>query len=116
MTPTPPPPMPDWIVHASDGTVRRLWDYRQRSHLVLLNDPKAEASERRRWSEAIASDRKRWDWLQVSFLVADRVPQAEAPGAYLIDRYGRLLAHYAPGQWTFDDIEREFLYHEARHC
>jgi hypothetical protein len=34
----------------------------------------------------------------------------------LIDRYGFFLNYFPLDRWNFDDLEREFLYYEARHC
>jgi len=38
------------------------------------------------------------------------------PGAYVIDRYGMFWNYFSPDHWTFDDLERDLIYYEARHC
>jgi len=39
-----------------------------------------------------------------------------SPGAYVVDRYGMFWNYFAPGNWTFDDLERDLMYYEANHC
>ena len=108
--------IPDWEVKDSEGTMHRLWDYRQKSHLLLINEPDSDPQTRQRWLSAIEADRKQWDWLNVRVLVVAGPPQGLPPGAHAIDRYGLFINTFPSAHWQFDDLEREFLYYEARHC
>jgi hypothetical protein len=108
--------IPNWIIKDSRGEKHSLWDYRQKSHLVLLFDPDATPDLIKRWLSAIEADKKQWDWLNVKILIVAGVPEDVQPGVYAIDRYGILLNIYPANHWSFDDLEREFLYYEASHC
>ena len=108
--------VPNWEIKDHLGEKHSLWDYRQKSHLVLLVDPEATKETIHRWLLAIESDKKQWDWLNVKFIIAPTASKEVAPGAYAIDRYGLLLNIYSSNQWSFDNLEREFLYYEAYHC
>jgi len=108
--------IPNWTVKDNEGESRVLWDYRQKSHLVLIYDPEADADKRRHWRAAIHVDRKQWDWLNAALLLVKAAPEEMTPGIYLIDRYGFFLNYFPLDRWNFDDLEREFLYYEARHC
>ena len=108
--------IPNWEIKDQEGQKRSLWDYRQKSHVVLLYDPESDAKTIARWLSAIQADKKQWDWLNVSFLIAREAPKDVAPGAYAIDRYGIFLNRYPSGKWGFDELEREFLSYEAKHC
>jgi len=108
--------VPNWTVEDLSGRAYQLWDFRQKSHLVLIYIPEAAPPTQDHWARAILLDRKQWDWLNVTMLLLRRGPEEMKPGVYLIDRYGLLLSFLAPDGWTFDAIEREFLYYEARHC
>lgn len=108
--------IPDWKVQDSTGRSHKLWDYRQKSHLVLLYDPEAKADTWKRWESAIHTDRKQWDWLNAKVLILKKGPKDMVPGIYLVDRYGMFMSHFPLDRWNFDDLEREFIYYEARHC
>jgi hypothetical protein len=108
--------VPDWKITDIDGNVHALWDYRQKSHLLLLFDPQASADTVLRWQKAIVADRQQWDWLQTKILIVAKAPEGMAPGAYVIDRYGMFWNYFSPGHWTFDDLEKDLVYYEARHC
>ncbi len=108
--------IPNWVVKDHAGGQHTLWDYRQKSHVVLLYDPQSNVLTRDRWLTAIEADKKQWDWLNVKILVITDGPKELAPGAYAIDRYGLFLNGYPISSWSFDDLEKEFLYYEARHC
>jgi hypothetical protein len=108
--------IPNWTVKDQDGKKHVLWDYRQKSHLVLLYDPEAGKDVRERWGLALAADQKQWDWLNVKPLIVSSGPKEMAPGVYAIDRYGMFLNSFPPSRWNFDDLEKEFLYFEAYHC
>lgn len=108
--------IPNWTVKDSEGEKHVLWDYRQKTHLVLLYDPEASADVRKRWLSAVEADKKQWDWLNVKTLVVTSAPKDMTPGIYAIDRYGMFLSQFPTSRWSFDDLEREFLYYEAYHC
>jgi len=108
--------IPNWSIKDHEGDKHVLWDYRQKSHLVLLYDPECRQETVSRWLSAIEADRKQWDWLNVKILIVKEAPKDLAPGAYAIDRYGMFLNNYPATNWGFDDLEKEFLYYEASHC
>ena len=108
--------IPNWSIKDRDGEKHTLWDYRQKSHLVLIYDPKREKETVEHWKQAIAADRKQWDWLNVKVLLVADAPQELAPGIYTIDRYGLFISSFPLSNWNFDDLEKEFLYYEACHC
>jgi hypothetical protein len=98
------------------GKTQNLWDYRQKSHAVLIHEPDAVPETRHAWREGVRRDSRTWAWLGVQFVFpADPAP-ALAPGAYAVDRYGTLIRFHPAGQWTLKEIEQDFLYYEARHC
>jgi hypothetical protein len=108
--------IPNWVIKDHAGQKHTLWDYRQKSHVVLLYSPESRPETVERWLSAIQADRKQWEWLNVKFLVVSEGPKGLVPGAYAIDRYGIFINRYAAANWGFDDLEKEFLYYEARHC
>lgn len=108
--------IPNWTVKDQAGQKHVLWDYRQKSHLVLIHDPESKAETIERWLSAVEADRKQWDWLHVKVLILKSAPKDLPPGVYAIDRYGMFLNTYPTSNWGFDDLEREFLYYEAYHC
>lgn len=108
--------IPNWSVQDREKEDHTLWDYRQKTHVVLVYEPEADAQTHERWTSAIRADRKQWEWLNVYFLFAKKGPSEMAPGTYLIDRFGMLQNYYAPGTWTFETLERDWIYYEARHC
>lgn len=108
--------IPNWKVKDADGRSHDLWDYRQKAHVVLLHLPKATKEMTDHWKKAIQADQKQWDWLNAKVLIARHAPPEVAPGAYVIDRYGLFWNYFSPDQWSFEDIERDLVYYEARHC
>jgi len=107
---------PNWTVRDGEGNPRVLWDFRQRSHVILFVNPLDDEEERKRVVNAATLHRKTWDWLNVTFLWQTPVPEGAEPGVYLINRYGRLHQYFEAGGWTFELLEREWVYYEARHC
>ncbi len=99
-----------------DGLTHDLWDYRQKSHVLLLYDPQASAETLSRWQAAVQADQKQWDWLNAKVLIISKAPKEVSPGAYVVDRYGMFWNYFSPDHWTFDDLERDLVYYEARHC
>jgi hypothetical protein len=108
--------VPDWTVKDHEGKKHVLWDYRQKSHLALVYDPGSGKDTVRRWLAAIEADRKQWDWLNVKVLILKEAPKGLPPGVHAIDRYGLYVSAFPLDRWNFDDLEREFIYYEARHC
>ena len=108
--------MPNWALKDAGGDNLNLWDFRQKSHVVLIYDPDAAADTFQKWSSAIEADRKQWDWLNVKFVLVKKAPKEMAPGVYAIDRYGTYISTFPVGRWNFNDLEREFIYYEAKHC
>jgi len=58
--------VPDAKVDDLTGRPASLWDYRQKSHVVLVNDPSGASFESCR--KAVLADASHWDWLNVAFL------------------------------------------------
>ena len=108
--------IPNWNVKDVEGKSHDLWDYRQKSHLLLLSDPEASKDTLERWQKAMQADHKQWEWLNAKVIIVNRAPKEMAPGAYVVDRYGMFLNYFSPGHWTFDDLERDLVYYEASHC
>jgi len=108
--------IPNWQVKDLEGVAHDLWSYRQKSHLLLLFDPNASKETVKRWKSAIQADQRQWDWLQAKIILIDKAPKELAPGAYVVDRYGMFWNYFSPGHWTFDDLEKDLVYYEARHC
>lgn len=108
--------LPNWKVQDSVGQAHELWNFRQKSHLVIIYDPEATPDMQKRWQEAVHMDRKQWEWLNASVLIAKQAPADVSPGVYLVDRYGAFMTYFPLTHWNFDDAEREFIYYEARHC
>ncbi len=108
--------IPNWPLIDIEGTSFELWNFRQKNHVILLYDPKTAPETIAQWKQAILADQKQWDWLNAKVLVVKKAPQEMAPGAYVIDRYGMFWNYFSPGHWTFDDLEKDLMYYEARHC
>ena len=100
-------------LHGSTGDLR---DFRRRSHVVLLWDPSAGATELAAWKERRKAESQRWTWLQAEAAVPAAPPKDVPPGIYLVSRWGRVLAVYPPGPWDMERIERDLLTFEAQDC
>jgi hypothetical protein len=100
-------------LHGSTGDLR---DFRRRSHVVLLWDPSAGATELAAWKERRRAESQRWTWLQAEAAVPAAPPKDVPPGIYLISRWGKVLAVYPPGPWDMERIERDLLTFEAQDC
>jgi hypothetical protein len=120
MTPTetlqPGKQFPNWSIKDHSGASHTIWDYRQKSHVVLIYEPEQLAERKAQWLSAIQADRRQWDWLNVTFILVKEGPKDINPGVYVIDRYGIFVNSFASNRWNFNDLEREFIYYEARHC
>ena len=101
--------LPNYKAFDLEGRPVSLWDFRQKSHLALIHEPAGSD-----WTAAVRKDPKKWEALVVQFLTASEGTVAE--GAHVIDRYGRLVRSYPPGQWTLEEIEKDIIYHEACNC
>jgi hypothetical protein len=108
--------LPDITLSDDTGQSHRLWDYRQKTHLALLLVPDASADELRAHKEAIASRRKTWDWLHLKILVVTQPVDGFFAGIQAIDRYGKFIASFPASVEAWADVEKEFIYYEARHC
>jgi hypothetical protein len=108
--------IPRWKFQDLEGKAHDLWEYRQKSHVLLLYDPHASAATLHHWTQAVQTDQKQWDWLNTKVIIVKKAPKEVAPGAYVVDRYGLFWNYFSPGHWTFDDLEKDLLYYEARHC
>ena len=61
--------IPNWQVKDLEGNAHQLWDYRQKSHLLLLFDPKASTTTLQHWQKAVQIDQKQWDWLNAKIII-----------------------------------------------
>jgi hypothetical protein len=107
---------PNWKFEDTEGQTHALWDYQQKSHVLVLYEPETPATTVSQWQAAIQADKKQWDWLNTRLIIAKSAPEDVVPGAYVIDRYGMFWNYFSPGHWTFDDLEKDLIYYEARHC
>ena len=107
---------PNWPLKDVEGKACDLEDFRQKSHVLLLYEPEASAATVGRWQAAIRADQKQWDWLNARVIIVKHAPKEVVPGAYVVDRYGTFWNYFSPAHWTFDDLERDLIYYEARHC
>ena len=64
----------------------------------------------------IRADQKQWEWLNTRVIIVKQAPKEVVPGAYVVDRYSMFWNYFSPGHWTFDDLEKDLVYYEARHC
>ncbi len=108
--------VPNWTLVDETGKSHRLWDFRQKTNLILLVDPNASDKSRACWRAVISQEQKQWVWLQAEVLIITQAPPEMASGVYLIDRYGQFMTQFPIDQWTPEVVQREFVYHEARHC
>ena len=103
--------VPDVELTDLAGQRHRLWDYRQKTHLLLvLGDNAARADA------ALGARRKTMEWLGVRVLAAATPPPGFESGAFAIDRYGRFIEAFALDDDLAERVEKEFLYYDARHC
>ncbi len=107
---------PNWKFKDQEGKTHALWDFRQKHHTILIYEPKTTVEKARQWQQAIHADRQQWDWLNVRFFILKKAPAELLPGAYVIDRYGRLWNYFSSDHWSFADLEKDLIYYEARHC
>jgi hypothetical protein len=103
--------VPDIEIEDLTGKKYRLWDFRQKTHVLVLFGDGAAAAE-----IAFAEKKKTMEWLGLRVIACGAPPAGFEPGATAIDRYGRVI-----GAWPFDvtladRVEKELVYYEARHC
>ncbi len=105
--------MPNLETLDLEGKRQDLWEYRQKSQVVLILDPgfTPEAAEALR--SEIEGRKKLWTWLNVKFVRSAGKDEALEPGAYLIDLYGRLIRFYPGRAWKLDEIEQDTLYNDC---
>lgn len=108
-------PFPNVAAQDLSGQKVQLEDFNQRSHVILTalgNSTPAETDSLR----AQAKERQKiWDWLHAKVLFADTDAQI-LRGLYAVDRYGRFIAMFPINAEMWDLVEKEFIYHEAKHC
>jgi hypothetical protein len=108
--------VPNWATADLNGVPHSLWDFRQKSHVILFFLPSSTVPEREGWRASIEKNKKRWEWLNATFLIL-REPRPDFPaGVYVIDRYGRLWNFYSSEAWDLAVLENDLVYYEARHC
>jgi len=105
-------------VELVDASGRRVHthDWRQKSNAIFLILNNASTSEVEQLSKQVQAERKQWLWLQADVLIIPRPTADLASGAWAIDRYARQIRYWEPGTWTLEDLQREYIYYEARHC
>jgi hypothetical protein len=108
--------VPNWSLVLSDGRTCAAWDWRQRSNLLLIVAPRSSSEERQRWQAGIEAERKQWIWLHAEVVIVTEPAEDLSEGVHAIDRYGRWIRSWPLDQWTFEDLQREYIYYEARHC
>ncbi len=103
--------VPDIEITDLSGEKFRLWDFRQKTHLlVLFGAGAAEAKAK------LDEKKKIMDWLGLR-IIAGGAPPAEFPaGAAAIDKFGRLIATYPLTDDLGDIVEKDLIYYEAKHC
>lgn len=106
--------IPDIQVTGTDGQSIRLWDYRQKGHLLLVLV--RDAARREKWAADVKAHQKLWDWLSIRPMMIQAAPEGWTEAAYGIDRFGHFLEKFSLDDSLWECVEREFLYHEARHC
>ena len=103
--------VPDIEVRALDGQRVRLWDFRQKTHLLLLVGANAATA-----MAALDARKKIMDWLNLRAIACAEFPDGFTEGAHLIDRYGRYVTVFPLDETLSDRVEKELVYYEARHC
>ena len=90
--------------------------FNQRSHVILISTPNALEAELAALKAEVKSRQKTWDWLHAIILFTSEPFDFLSSGAYAIDRYGRFIDFFPITPDVWDLLEKEFIYHEARHC
>lgn len=103
--------LPDVTVVDLSSQTHRLWDYRQKTHLLILCGEGAARAD-----AELSAKRRLMDWLGVKVISCGNSAAGLPTGAHAIDRYGRFLGSFEFSPELADQVEKEFLYYEARHC
>jgi hypothetical protein len=103
--------VPDVSIVTLNGETLRLWDLRQKSHLLLLAGD--EASD---MAIVLAGKKKLVDWLNLRVIACPAPPPGFEAGAHLIDRFGRYISYFSIDASLPGRVEKELIYYEARHC
>ena len=106
----------DYATVDLSGNPRQLHQFRHKSHVVLLWDPSATAEQRAAWTARRAEEAQRWTWIQAETLVPTVDLGDVAPGNYLVNRWGNVIAVHPPGLWDMDRIEKDLLTFESQDC
>jgi len=107
---------PDGALTDHAGLAFKTQDYRQKSNLILIVADAATREQVPQWQKDVQAEHKQWIWLQADVKIVPNPPADFAAGVYAIDRYARFLRYWEHGQWTYEELQREYVYHEARHC
>jgi hypothetical protein len=108
--------MPDLVFKDASGQTRRLWDFRQKTHIALIHAPALTPAGLAEVHSAIAARQKTWTWLALKIFVVTEMPPDYPAGIYLIDRYAHLANYFPELADPWDKIEKEYIYLEARQC
>lgn len=103
---------PDITIVDAQGEKHQSWDFRNRGHIVFVvaSDGGKEALKQ---AEA---HKTTWNWLGLRWFAAASPDIALAPGLYVIDRFGTFVTHLTIDAEVWEKLEKEIIYHEARHC
>ena len=108
--------VPDWTLEDFDGQKYKLWDFRQKSHLILVVDPISNAADRLRRQNELSKEKQKWDWLRAKVIFVKDPPGEMTAGVYFIDRWGIFFSKLPLENWSLNLLEREITYYEAKHC
>ena len=103
--------IPDIEIVDLAGQSVRLWEFRQKTHVLLLAGDGAAAA-----ADALAKKKKLMDWLGLRVIACAVAPAGFETGAHAIDRYGRYISFFPMNENLSDQVEKELVYYEARHC
>ncbi len=104
----------DFDVVDAAGETHRLWDFRNRTHVAVVVGK--DSSDRDRALASAAEFRKTWDWLGLRFFSASPSLTLSDPGIYAIDRFGAFIAYVPFDADAWEKLEKEVIYHDAKHC
>jgi len=103
--------VPDVEITDLSGQKLRLWDFRQKTHLlVLFGAGAAEAKTK------LDDKKKIMDWLGLRVIASGAPPEGFPTGALAIDKFGQVINTYPFTDDLADVVEKELIYYEAKHC
>jgi hypothetical protein len=109
--------VPNWTIKPlGGGEPVALWTFRQKSHVIVVMDPALKEDQVQKWQAEIQAKQKQWDWLNAKFFFVSELPKDVEPGVYVVDRYARLWNEYPLASWSFEKLDEDLVYYEARHC